>query len=144
MKRFIITVLALLITCNVWAVSSNTGGYNDMGLIDPRIYGGAADTMKQTLVATTAVSLTVTAGYVEATCSDATSGCLITMTETGAVEGDRVQIVNVGASNSMHIADQAGIVNLEATLDSMAIGPEDSLSLTYTGTIWVETSRSNN
>ena len=142
-KLFIALFLVAMFTNMAWAVSTNTGSVVDMGLTDPRIYGGASDTMKQSTTHTAGVdtlTLTVTAGYIEMA-SNASSSLAVTMTETGAIEGDRTVVCNIG-SGSVVFTDQAGILNVAST--SMTMGAEDTLSLMYTGTIWVETSRSDN
>ena len=147
MKRFLFVLLAMVLmvvfTNTTWAVSTNTGSVVDQGLTDPRIYGGAADTMKQTTTHTAGVdtlTLTVTAGYIEMA-SNASSSLAVTMTETGAIEGDRTVVCNIG-SGSIVFTDQTGILNVAST--SMTMGAEDTLSLIYTGTIWVEQCRSDN
>lgn len=147
MKKFTMFLLAmgLMVIFNsmTWAVSSSTGSINDAGFTDPRIYGGAADTVKQTTAhtaGTDTLALTITAGYLEMG-SNASSTLEVTMTETGATEGDRVKIVNIG-SGTITFSDQGGILNVAS--GSMSVGAEDTLSLMYTGTIWVETARSNN
>lgn len=144
MKRFILSLLLVVMFHSMaLAVSSNTGSYRDQGLTDPRIYGGASDTTKQTTTHTATVDtleLTITAGYVEMA-SNASSSLVVTMTETYAIEGDRTVIANVG-TGSIILTDQSGILNVAST--SMTMGAEDTLSLMYTGTIWVETGRSNN
>ncbi len=148
MKRFLLVLFLVAMSSNMaWAVSTNTWATNDAGFNDPRIYGGAADTMKQTETPTNtddgspvAHTLTVTAGYIEVDCEDSGT-CDITMTETGAVEGDACVIVNIG-TYAVDFADQGGILNVSS--GSMAVGTDDTLTLKYTGALWVETARSNN
>lgn len=147
MKKLLLVFLILLVTGVAFGASSTSSTRADCtyqnGFCDPRIYGGAADTMKQTIThvaGTDTQTLTITAGYVEATVT-ASSSLAITMTETGAFENDRVVIVNLG-TGSLVLTDQSGILNVAST--SMTLGTEDAISLVYTGTIWVETGRSDN
>lgn len=84
-------------------------------------------------------TLTPTKGYVECTCSD-TDGCNVTMSETGAVEGQMLTVVNVG-SNDCVFADSAGVSELSGTI---TLGANDSLVLRYTGATWVQVATTNN
>lgn len=88
---------------------------------------------------TATATLTVTSGYVECTCSDG-DGCDITMSESGATEGDKVSIVNVG-TNTCAFADSAGVSELAGAFSA---GAADAITLIYNGSAWVELDRSNN
>lgn len=88
---------------------------------------------------TATATLTVTSGYVECSCSDE-HGCDIAMSETGATEGDRVSIVNVG-TNSCAFADSPGVSELAGAFTA---GAGDAITLIYNGSAWVELGRSNN
>ena len=145
-KLFLLLVLVMAFTGTSWAASSTSSTRTDCqyqnGFCDPRVYGGAADTMKQTTThtaGTDTLELTITAGYVEMA-SNASSTLVVTMTETGAFENDRTVIVNVG-SGAITFSDQSGILDVASTSSLRA---NDTLSLVYTGTIWVETSRAHN
>jgi hypothetical protein len=87
-----------------------------------------------------AFNLTPTGSYIEITCNDA-QGCDATMIETSAVEGHEIIVVNISAANVVNFADSAGVSELAG---AFAAGAVDSLRLVYTGTTWVELSRSNN
>lgn len=84
-------------------------------------------------------TLTPASGYVALTCSDS-DGCTITMSETGAIDGTIVRIVNVSA-NAATFADTSGV---SETAGSFAMGQWDALTLVYASDRWVELARSNN
>lgn len=86
-----------------------------------------------------AATLTPTSAYVEGDCSNG-AGCAVTMSETGAVEGDVLFIVNVGA-NALTFSDTTGVSELSA---AHSLGQYDSLSLIYTGDRWVQTAFADN
>ena len=74
------------------------------------------------------------------TCSDVHS-CDITMAEATAYAGQILMITSTGA-NAVDFADQAGILNING--GAVALVTDDTLTLMYTGTQWLEISRSDN
>jgi len=84
-------------------------------------------------------TLTVQSSHIQVTCNDA-DGCDITMSETGAGNGDFATIVNVSA-NTVNFADTGGVSELAGAL---AMGQYDRLTLDYVSDRWVERSRSDN
>lgn len=86
-----------------------------------------------------AFNLTPTSSNIQITCNDP-NGCTATMIETGAVDGNTIQIVNVSA-NAVNFADSAGVSELTG---AVALGQYDSLTLMYVSDRWVETAASNN
>jgi hypothetical protein len=84
-------------------------------------------------------TLTPSSSYVSYTCSDA-NGCTITVSETGAVDGSLVRIVNASA-NTCNFADTSGVTELTG---AFAMGQWDTLTLLYATDRWVEIARSNN
>lgn len=84
-------------------------------------------------------TLTPTTSYVSATCNDG-NGCDITLSETGAVDGQILRIV-CGTANLCGFADTAGVTELAGAVD---LGQYDSLSLLYATDRWIETARSDN
>lgn len=85
-------------------------------------------------------TLTPTTSYVEVTCSDA-NGCDVTVSETGAVQGQVVTIVNVSA-NVTNWADTAGVTELPA--GGVALGQEDTMVLRYRADRFVREGGSDN
>lgn len=85
-------------------------------------------------------TLTPTSSYVECSCLDA-NGCDVTMSETGALQGQSVIIVNIG-TNACDFADTGGISELPA--GGVSLGTNDSLGLIYASDRWIATSRSDN
>jgi len=84
-------------------------------------------------------TLIPTATYVELTCSDS-DNCTITMSETGAVQGQTCTITNISA-NVCDFADSAGVSELAG---AFAMGQYDMLDLIYLSDRWVERCRANN
>lgn len=80
-------------------------------------------------------TLTPTMSYVECTCSDA-NGCDVTLSETGAQEGQRLNVVNVSA-NACDFADSAAV--FETPAGGISLGQYDSLDARYVGDRWVAT-----
>lgn len=74
------------------------------------------------------------------TCSD-TDGCDLTLAESLSTIGQTITITNTTA-NALNLADQAGILEINA--GAVALGANDTITLIYTGAIWIETSRSDN
>ena len=72
-------------------------------------------------------------------CED-TDGCTVTLSEVGAVAGMQVTLVYSGANHS-DFSDSAGVSELSAAL---AMDANDALVLFYSGSAWVEVSRSVN
>jgi len=86
-------------------------------------------------------TLTPTRGTVICNCADA-NGCTVTMGETGAVNGQMVEIVTETATpNLCNFADTAGVSELAG---AFAADQWDSLKLIYVVDRWVEVSRSDN
>jgi len=85
------------------------------------------------------LTLTPTSGQVQITCNDVNT-CDITLSETGAVDGQVVTIYNVSA-NIVDFTDTAGVTELAG---DFAAGQNDALVLNYISTTWAESSRSNN
>lgn len=86
-----------------------------------------------------AYTLVATSSAVSLTCNDV-SGCDITMSEAGAVDGMFTCITNLAANNS-NFADTGGLSELAG---AFAMGQYDMLCLDYRSDRWVERSRSNN
>lgn len=125
-------------TGQIGASTNSTGG-----LVVPR---KLVRTVQTVTVADNAVgasaaafNLTPTGSYIEITCNDA-DGCNATMIETGALEGHEILVVNIG-TNVVNFADSAGVSELGG---AFAAGAVDAITMVYTGTTWVEMSRSNN
>jgi len=85
-------------------------------------------------------TLTPTASYVEVECNDADS-CDITMGEGSAKQGDVLIIVVTTAVGTADFSDSAGVSELAGAFNA---GVNDSISMIYTGSTWVEISRSDN
>jgi hypothetical protein len=85
-------------------------------------------------------TLTPTSSFVEATCSDG-NGCDVTMSETGALQGQQLTIVNVSA-NAADFADSAGV--FETPAGGISLGQYDSVTAIYMSDRWIATSRSDN
>lgn len=86
-----------------------------------------------------AITLTPATNYIEITCNDADT-CDVTMDETGALQGNRITIINISA-NVVDMADSAGVSELAGVF---AMGQYDSVELMYTSDRWVEVARSDN
>jgi collagen type I alpha len=84
-------------------------------------------------------TLTPLTSYVTCSVSD-TQGADSSISETGAVDGQHLTIVNVGA-NVCGFADTAGVTEMAGNFD---MGQNDSLSFVYATDRWVEVARSNN
>ena len=82
---------------------------------------------------------TVARSQVRYTCSDA-NGCDVTLSESGAVDGQFVCFTNVSA-NAVNFADTAGVTELAG---AFAAGQYDQICMAYDSDRWVERSRSNN
>lgn len=80
-----------------------------------------------------------TTDYLILSCSDP-DGCVITMSETGAVDGRVLRVVG-GSANTNTIADSSGVTDLAG---DCVLGVYDSISLMYAVSGWIETGRSNN
>jgi hypothetical protein len=88
-------------------------------------------------------TILATAGRVHVTCADA-DGCALTLSETSAANGSTLTIVNVGASNSLTIADSA---NVQETTGALTLGQRDNVTFCYvnnTITTWVQCGPVNN
>lgn len=86
-----------------------------------------------------AATITPSASTVTGTCSDS-DGCDWTLSETGAVSGQRVTFINIG-TNVINFADTSGV---SETAGAFAAGANDSISFVYANSRWIETGRSNN
>jgi len=86
-----------------------------------------------------AATLTPTGAHARITCSDA-DGCDITMSETGAVDGQLLTVTNV-STPAVNFADTSGV---SETASTFAAGQYDSITFIYASDRWVEVSRSNN
>lgn len=84
-------------------------------------------------------TLTPTTSYVAVTCSDA-NGCALTLSETGAVDGQILRVICV-TTNVCGLTDSAGVSEMAGNMD---LGQNDALSFLYASDRWVETSRSDN
>lgn len=78
-------------------------------------------------------TVTTTSEVVHVTCSDA-DGCALTLSETGAVSGAKVFIVNIG-TNSLTIADSAGV---QETTGALTLGANDNVWFCYVPSAWVQ------
>ena len=121
----------------------NIAGGWDLGISNSSRY---ADTVQTVTGADgggrVTVTVTPTTGYVELVCNDLDTGCLLAFSETGAVEGQKLTVVLITlAAGDVTIPDEGGVLNGTATTMT---GVDDTLSLVYTGSIWVETSVSIN
>lgn len=97
-----------------------------------------ARTVQSVTISASTYTLQPTAEIVLITCTVSTS--TVTLSETGAVTGSIVLIVNVG-SNPVIIQDQTGV---SETSGNFTVGANDSISFVYTGDRYVEVGRSNN
>ncbi len=86
-----------------------------------------------------AFTLTPSSGFIELTCLDP-DGCTATVSETGAVMGATVRIVNISAP-AVSFADTGGVTELAG---AFSMGQYDTLSLLYLSDRYVELARSNN
>lgn len=86
-----------------------------------------------------AQTLTPVQSTIHYTCSD-TDGCTIVLSETGAISGQKLTVINIG-SNTATFADSAGV---SETAGSFAAGAYDNISYQYVVDRWVETARVNN
>lgn len=84
-------------------------------------------------------TLTPTSDVVQITCSDA-NGCDITMSETGATDGQPVEIICMTA-NTCNFADTAGVTEIAG---AATLGQYDSILMRYTVDTWVQVGSSNN
>lgn len=88
------------------------------------------------------VTVTPTTSYVEMDCQDGDTGCLLALSETGAVEGQKLTLVLIAlTAGDVTVPDEGGVLNGTATT---LTGVDDTISWVYTGSIWVETSVSIN
>jgi hypothetical protein len=87
----------------------------------------------------TAYTLTPARSLVYFACTDS-DGCNVTMSETGAIDGTVVMIVN-RAANVVNFADSAGVSEIGG---AFAAGIHDAITLIYESNTWTELSRSNN
>lgn len=86
-----------------------------------------------------AATITPTRSVVHYTCSD-TDGCTVAISESGAISGQVLRVVNIGA-NTATFADSSGVTE---TAGALAAGQWDSISYQYVVDRWVEVGRSNN
>lgn len=86
------------------------------------------------------LTLSVTKSFVIITCNDV-QGCDITMSETAIRQGTRVTVMCTGGAGPCNFADTGGVSELAGTF---AAGDNDTISMIYAGSAWVETARSNN
>lgn len=84
-------------------------------------------------------TLTPATSYVKCDCGDA-DGCDLTLSETGAVDGQTHTIVNISA-NACGLADTSGVSELSGAID---LGQWDSITLLYVTDRYVQTGRSDN
>ena len=84
-------------------------------------------------------TLTPTSSYVEVDCQD-NPGCDITMSESGARQGQILYIVATN-TNLVNFADTGGVSELSA---SLGLDQYDTLTLVYISDRWVELGASNN
>lgn len=84
-------------------------------------------------------TLGVSSGSAFLSCGD-TNGCTVSLSETGAVSGTVVRIVNVSA-NSCDVSDSSGVMETAA---GFTLGQWDAIALMYVADRWVEVSRSDN
>jgi hypothetical protein len=78
-------------------------------------------------------SLAPSKSLVNCTCSD-TDGCAITLSETGAVAGQLLEVFG-GSANACTFADSAGVQELSGAL---SLGANDHVSFVYLGSTWVQ------
>lgn len=78
-------------------------------------------------------STSPSSSHIEITCNDA-DGCTWTPGETTVVDGWTVTAINVSAANVVTIADSAGVVRARG--GSIAMSASDSVTCSYTGSIW--------
>ena len=81
-----------------------------------------------------------TSSYIKITCSD-DDGCTITMGETGMYDGVTVNIVCLGAY-ACEMDEASGVTVLSG--DPVSLGANDSITLRYTGAVWVQIATSDN
>ena len=78
-------------------------------------------------------TLTPTRSLVNCTCSD-TDGCAITLSETGAIAGQVLEVFG-GSANVCTFADSAGVQELSG---SLSLGANDVVSFRYLGSTWAQ------
>lgn len=78
-------------------------------------------------------TIAATVGVVDVTCND-TDGCALTLSETSAVVGSTLRIINVG-TNNVTIADSAGV---QETVGSLTLGTRDSVIFCYVPSYWTQ------
>ena len=143
MKKTLFVLLALFlllpVTAGAWTLPVPSGLTTG-----DRLYASDGNTVKNFTVSTASydnnAAISVAGGYlVLATANVATTE--VTISESGAVTGQTLVIINVSASNSLSIKESAG-VNDQA--GDITLGPLDAVSYIYRGTSWVQTGLSNN
>jgi hypothetical protein len=91
-----------------------------------------------------AQTITPTSGLpfltIKQTCGDA-DGCNDTFSESGAVEGAEVTLVNAG-TNTINVSQSNGVTELHDA--TFAMGPTDSLTVVYINAAWHEVCQSDN
>ena len=83
-------------------------------------------------------TITPTTSYVNLVCNDDNPGCTVSLSETGAVDGQIVTIINTSA-NHCDFADQGGVLNIIGSAYVMAQG--ETLTLQYATNQWQEIAR---
>ena len=71
-----------------------------------------------------------------------TDGANVTVSEAGAVDGERIVITNIG-SNNITMKHSANVCHLNGAVD-FTMGQYDTLTLEYVVSRWLEVARSNN
>lgn len=83
-------------------------------------------------------SLTPTTSYAEITCNDA-NGCTLNFSETGARQGQMLNLVNVSA-NAVTLQDSAGVTESAASV----LGQYDTAMIIYSSDRWIQHATNNN
>lgn len=84
-------------------------------------------------------TLTPTTSFVRVSCSDV-DGCTETLSETGAVDGQILRIINASA-NGVDFTDTSGVTEMAG---NVTLAQYQSLSFIYSSDRWIETARSAN
>jgi hypothetical protein len=85
------------------------------------------------------ITLTPTSGYVEINCQDS-SGCNVTLSETDALQGTVVTIMNISA-NTITFSDSSGVLELNNNGSLSLTARYNTLVVVYASDRWVELSR---
>jgi hypothetical protein len=141
-RRLVAAIAVILVFALAWLLGAAPAGAQTFGDVNAQrfVYRLATNTIASNGTGT-AASGTITvnnSSYTEIDCQDP-DGCTITVSETGAREGQTLTLVNVG-SNTCTYAYSSGV--LEIVESSYSQFQYYTLTLQYIGDRWVEMARS--